>query len=40
MNPEKPLDEQTEHLPYEKRWEFPKNRLRLGNFIILLKIRI
>ena len=30
MNPELPLDEQTELLPYDARWEFPRNRLKLG----------
>ena len=31
FNPNIPLDQQSEFLPYEKRWEFPKARLRLGN---------
>ena len=30
INPELPLDEQTELLPYDKKWEFPSHRLRLG----------
>ncbi|XP_046453446.1 fibroblast growth factor receptor 1-like isoform X2 [Daphnia pulex] len=30
MNPDEPLDEQTDLLSYDKRWEFPRNRLRLG----------
>ncbi len=30
MNPNEPLDEQTDLLSYDKRWEFPRNRLRLG----------
>ena len=32
FDPTIPLDQQSEFLPYEKRWEFPKNRLRLGNY--------
>lgn len=30
MNPNEPLDEQIDLLPYDKRWEFPRNRLTLG----------
>ncbi|KAG1682674.1 Vascular endothelial growth factor receptor 1 [Nymphon striatum] len=29
-NPDLPLDDQAELLPYDKRWEFPKERLILG----------
>ena len=34
IDPEKPMEEQTQHLPYDKSWEFPANRLKLGNFHI------
>ena len=27
------LDEQIEILPYDKRWEFPRHRLKLGKFL-------
>ncbi|KAI9559738.1 hypothetical protein GHT06_013743 [Daphnia sinensis] len=30
INPDLPIDEQTELLPYDKRWEFPRDRLKLG----------
>ncbi|RWS12832.1 Vascular endothelial growth factor receptor 3-like protein, partial [Dinothrombium tinctorium] len=30
FNPDMPLDEQVELLPYDHRWEFPKERLKLG----------
>ena len=30
INPDLPLDEQTELLPYDPRWEFPRDRLKLG----------
>lgn len=30
INPDLPVDEQTELLPYDKRWEFPRDRLKLG----------
>jgi FMS-like tyrosine kinase 1 len=30
FNPDMPLDEQVELLPYDKRWEFPRERLKLG----------
>ncbi|XP_052280539.1 vascular endothelial growth factor receptor 1-like isoform X1 [Dreissena polymorpha] len=29
-NPDMPLDEQTSCIPYDAKWEFPKERLRLG----------
>ena len=28
------IEEQIEFLPYDKRWEFPRNRLKLGLFNI------
>jgi len=31
FNPDMPLDEQIELLPYDPRYEFPKERLKLGN---------
>ena len=31
-NPEMPLDEQTSCIPYDPKWEFPKERLRLGEY--------
>lgn len=30
LNRDLPLEEQADLLPYDKRWEFPRNRLRLG----------
>ena len=30
IDPEKPLEEQTQHLPYDQRWEFPANQLKLS----------
>ena len=30
INPDLPIDEQTELLPYDQRWEFPRERLKLG----------
>jgi hypothetical protein len=32
-NPELPIDEQTGCLPYDPKWEFPKDRLRMGQCI-------
>ncbi|XP_050417001.1 vascular endothelial growth factor receptor 1 isoform X1 [Patella vulgata] len=32
-NPEIPIDEQTASLPYDPKWEFPKDRLRMGNVL-------
>ncbi|XP_045205164.2 vascular endothelial growth factor receptor 1-like isoform X2 [Mercenaria mercenaria] len=29
-NPDMPIDEQTSCIPYDAKWEFPKERLRLG----------
>ena len=36
INPDLPLDEQTELLPYDKKWEFPRNCLRMGKLINFL----
>lgn len=33
FNPEIPLDEQASLLPYDKRWEFPRDRLKLGQIL-------
>lgn len=30
INPELPLESQADLLPYDKRWEFPGDRLKLG----------
>jgi serine/threonine protein kinase len=30
IDPDVPMEYQTEYLPYDKKWEFPKKRLRLG----------
>lgn len=38
INPDLPIDEQTELLPYDKRWEFPRDRLKLGEFITNLSL--
>ena len=32
LNPDLPLDEQTELLPYDARWEFPRHRLTFGTY--------
>jgi hypothetical protein len=37
MNLNEPLDEQTDLLSYDKRWEFPRNRLKLGNIYFVVK---
>ena len=29
-NPDLGIEEQAELLPYDKRWEFPRNKLKLG----------
>lgn len=33
-NPELPLAQQLEQLAYDHRWEFPKNRLKLGELAL------
>ncbi|XP_063227857.1 vascular endothelial growth factor receptor 1-like isoform X2 [Bacillus rossius redtenbacheri] len=30
FNPELPIDEQADLLPYDKKWEFPRDKLKLG----------
>jgi len=34
LNPELTVDDQAELLPYDKKWEFPRERLTLGKLII------
>jgi hypothetical protein len=31
IDPEVPLEYQTEFLPYDRKWKFPRKRLRLGS---------
>lgn len=31
LNPELTVDDQAELLPYDKKWEFPRDQLTLGN---------
>lgn len=30
MDPDRPIDEQAEFLPYDQMWEFPPEKLKLG----------
>lgn len=30
LNPDLTVDDQAELLPYDKKWEFPRERLKLG----------
>lgn len=32
FNPDLPLTDQVDLLPYDHRWEFPKDRLKLGEW--------
>ena len=34
FNPNMPIDEQAELLPYDAEWEFPKERLILGQWTV------
>ena len=36
IDPDKPMEYQTEFLPYDKKWEFPRKRLRLGLLFFLI----
>jgi hypothetical protein len=36
IDPNTPMECQTEFLPYDKTWEFPKKRLRLGLLFSLI----
>jgi len=38
IDPEIPLEEQTHHLPYDQRWEFPANKLKLSMSIMVFKM--
>jgi len=33
INPNLPIDEQIELLPYDHRWEFPRHKLILGQIL-------
>ena len=35
INPNLPIEGQTDLLPYDNRWEFPRERLKLGNNLIV-----
>lgn len=41
MDPEEmPLDEQCDRLPYDSsKWEFPRDRLRLGEWFLIIIIK-
>ena len=39
INPELSIEEQIEMLPNDKRWEFPRNRLKLGLFLIRITLK-
>jgi hypothetical protein len=34
IDPNVPMEYQTEFLPYDKKWEFPRKRLRLGWLLV------
>jgi hypothetical protein len=36
IDPDVPMEYQTIFLPYDKKWEFPRKRLRLGLFFFLI----
>jgi FMS-like tyrosine kinase 1 len=33
-----PVDEQAELLPYDKKWEFPRDKLKLGEWLCFLSV--
>jgi serine/threonine protein kinase len=33
INNQSPIEDQVEFLPYDRRWEFPRHRLKLGSFL-------
>ncbi len=33
IDPDEPVEYQVEFLPYDKKWEFPRRRLRLGSLL-------
>lgn len=38
INPELPVDDQTELLPYDKKWEFPRDKLKLGEYLYFVPV--
>lgn len=37
LNPDLTVDDQAELLPYDKKWEFPRERLKLGEQAVVLR---
>ncbi|PSN38782.1 hypothetical protein C0J52_18676, partial [Blattella germanica] len=37
INPEMPVDEQAELLPYDKKWEFPRDKLKLVELLVIVE---
>lgn len=37
LNPDLTVDDQAELLPYDKKWEFPRERLKLGEEVAVLR---
>jgi hypothetical protein len=38
INNQTPIEDQVEFLPYDRRWEFPRHRLKLGSFLFSIFI--
>jgi hypothetical protein len=38
IDPDVSMEFQTEFLPYDKKWEFPRKRLRLGLLFITIEL--
>ncbi len=36
FNPELPIEDQIDLLPYKNSWEFPKERLKFGKFYFMM----
>lgn len=32
INPDLPIDDQAELLPYDRKWEFPRDHIKLGGY--------
>ncbi|KZC11067.1 Vascular endothelial growth factor receptor 3, partial [Dufourea novaeangliae] len=37
LNPDLTVDDQAELLPYDKKWEFPRERLKLGELLVIVE---
>lgn len=38
LNPDLRIEDQAELLPYDKKWEFPRDKLKLGKVFLIISL--